>query len=174
VNPWSDAGVGGAEIETDESLERALFAHRAGALKAGIVPPLASVLRAVETTRELHAERGASGRAFVAMALVAACVMGVIAKLPRIETTGSITADVDASAPGTPGAASESEGTPGALCSIDDGVCTSEERACFSPAPPSVAGMGAGMSATHPAPTFTPVPATHACGSNESCAMPNW
>ena len=52
------------------------------ALEPAIVPSLASVLQRAEATREA---RGARGRAFVAMALAAACMMAAATRLPRTE-----------------------------------------------------------------------------------------
>jgi hypothetical protein len=154
VSPWRSN-------ESDERLERDLFARRARALEPAIVPSLASVLQQAEATREA---RGARGRAFVAMALAAACMMAAATRLPRTEIRAgvaeSIAAEIDASATSVMSSAVAQEVPPGATCSMDDEIFTSEERTCFAPAPLFT-----------PAPTFTPPPMTLACSSNESCAM---
>ena len=157
MNPWSEAEPG------SEAMDRELFARRARALEPAAVPSLSEVLRAAraeEDSRETRAARGAQGRAFVAMALAAACMTAAVTKLPGIATRGTIAAEVDASAPG---ATSKTEMATTAACELHDEVLMSEEQACFAPAPLFTA-----------APTSTPLspPSSPlACTASESCAM---
>jgi hypothetical protein len=161
VSPWSRAEAEG------ESFERELFARRARALKPGSVPSLDAVLRAAESRREVAAAGHARGRAFVAMALAAACLVAALTKLPRGEArhggAAAITRDIDASA-GVGGfspalfAAAAPEPPAGSECTVDDARLAREERACMAPA--------------H---LYTPVPFSPAesvapCDPNESCA----
>jgi hypothetical protein len=158
VSPWRS----NESDEGDEGLERHLFARRARALEPAVVPSLASVLQRAEATREA---RGAHGRVFVAMALAAACMMAAATRIPRTEIRAgaaeSIAAEIDASATNVMSSAVAQEAPPGATCSMDDEIFTSEERTCFAPAPLFT-----------PAPAFAaPPPMTLACSSNESCTM---
>jgi hypothetical protein len=168
VNPWSGAEPG------SEAAERALFARRARAEQAlgpAVVPSLASVLEAARTSddgRETRAQRGAQSRAFVAMALAAACMAAAVTKLPTATTRGSIAADFDAGAPSaTNGARGAGRAIEPAMatCELDDEVLMSEERACFAPTalftvapPPTTAALSS-------------APPPIACTASESCPM---
>ena len=173
MNPWSEAEPG------SEASERELFARRARALEPAAVPSLGEVLRAAraaaparaarsaEDSGDPRAARGAQGRAFVAMALAAACMTAAVTKLPGAAVRGSIAAEVDASAPGRAPGPGSGSGTPlasSATCELEDEVLVSEERACFAPAPLfTVAPRSALISAPS-----SPL----ACTASESCAIP--
>jgi hypothetical protein len=133
VNPWSSAEPG------RESAERELFARRARALDPAEVPSLATVLRAAEVRREAHAAGGARGRAFMAMALAAACMMAALTRLPHpqagIEPRASIAAELDASSPSELVAASVQEPAAGDTCASQDERLALEEQQCVVPTP---------------------------------------
>ncbi len=143
MNPWSRAEPG------SEAVERELFARRARAMEArgtaSGAPSLASVRqaaksgrrsRAVDESREADASRSAHGRAFVAMALAAACMMAAFTKLPSAQPRDAIVADVDASAARGGPSARALETRSSDTCTLDDEVLVSEERrSCLAPAP---------------------------------------
>ncbi len=155
-------------------MERDLFARRARAMEPASVPSLASVLSAVDESRETSAARSAHGRALMTLALAAACMLASITKLPLTETRASIEGEnIDASAPRALVAASES------TCSLDDEIAASEERACvdptrlFSATPSSLASRASltGFAPTAPSATeVTEVPSYECGGPNQSRA----
>jgi hypothetical protein len=161
VNPWMTAQPG------SEALERDLFARRARAMEPAQVPPLAAVLRAVETNRETRAARGAQGRTFMAMALAAACLMAAFTRLPSTEATGAIVADLDASAPRQGTAVLTASA---ATCTLDDETSDplmSIERACVAPAPLFTAAPPSFTAA----PPQSSMPESLTCAAAESCAI---
>jgi hypothetical protein len=157
VNPWSSAEAGG------ESTERELFARRARALDPAEVPSLAAVLGAAEVRREAHAAGSARGRAFVAVALAAACMMAALTKLPHAQSgvrqSDSIAAETDASSGSDIIAASAEEPPAGDTCTSEDArLALEEQQVCSTP-----------VQLYTPAPAFSRAPE---CDTNESCAIP--
>jgi hypothetical protein len=112
--------------------------------------------------------RAAWSRVVVATGLVAACVLGAVARLPRSEVRRVIVADVDA---GAPRVVSEDPGG-GEMCSTTDGVFAAEPRACFDPAQLLSAGMTVAPAQPEPAPAECETPEAYGscttCGGCES------
>jgi hypothetical protein len=177
VNPWSKAEPGtesaGSDGQGSESFERELFARRARAIGPAAIPSLASVMRAAEATQEEHPAQGARGRAIVALALAAACLMAASTRVPHVETNGMIVPDMDAAAPALASASRPvlslyaAEATPAGECTLGEEIASAEERACFAPVTPPAAGP-----LFTPAPLFSLAPAEHSCAAEESCALP--
>jgi hypothetical protein len=157
VSPWSSAETEKETMADGEAFERELFARRARALGAEAVPSLASVMRAAESNREESAVRGARGRVIMAAVLAAACMMAALTRIPRVETSGAIVAEVDAAAP-----ASDTivEAAPAGECTMNEEIVASEESACVAPTPLFT-----------PARLFSARPLDPPCGADESCAI---
>jgi hypothetical protein len=117
-------------------MERALFAGRARAAGPANVPSLDAVLRAVDRSREAQETRRARGRAFVGMALAAACVATSVAGLPHVgapmAARDRIVADLDASATS---ASVVSEPPAAESCEREEEMVamSTEPPACYAP-----------------------------------------
>lgn len=155
----------------NEREERALFARRAQALPPASLPSLEAVLREVDRAREAQEARRAHGRAFVGMALAAACVAASIVSAPRIggrlATQDRITADLDAS---TPNAALSFEPPTG-----PDETC---EQAPDHASDHAIVAMSTEPPACYAPPVYFQLQTTKyettnapSCGANESCAV---
>ncbi len=151
----------------NEREERALFARRARALPPVSVPSLEAVLQEVDRAREAQEARRARGRAFVGMALAAACVAASIVSAPRIggrlAAQDRITADLDAS-------------TSSAALSFE--APTGPDETCEQAPDHAVVAMSAEPPACYAPPVYFQLPTAKnettnapACSANESCAV---
>ncbi len=194
MSPWSRTDAEAADEEAllsspqapfDESFERELFARRARALPAPVVPPLAAVMRLskVQPVPAVIRPRRPGGRV-VEVLLAVACVAVALAKLPRPgpDQAKPIVADVDAgaTAPLLVGGYSSAD-----ECPMSDDMFASEGRACFAPEPAAspvplpvvpdqpCTGTGTGTMTVTGGRTAPEEPPHDECTAEESCAVPS-
>ncbi len=131
----------------DESIERALFERRVGAMPNAGIPSLDAVLRAAGSEPRDASDGGGRSRAWAGLALAAACLLAILKARPSDVPHATIAPDLGASRSSqlTPGSEVCQDFTVGgeSECSLD--------TTCVSIAPPPPVAHDDGLCSSAPA-----------------------